>query len=105
MSYAHQGVELKPIPGVAPHPPASTPLRGQVVAMAAPGTPMVRPTVLTQRGAEVLIRIERLMEDASRSLATTPAAVSQAPTAAQPFRPDAVAAAARNATNGAIAGN
>jgi penicillin-binding protein 1A len=107
MSYAHQGIELKQMPGVPPQPPAGAPLRGQVVAMAAPGTPMVRPTVLTQRGADILIRIERLMEDASRSLAVTPTAISQLPAGAavQSQRSDALVSAARSATDGAVAGN
>jgi hypothetical protein len=30
--------------------------------------PPLRPTVLTRRGTDVLVRIERMMEDASRAL-------------------------------------
>jgi penicillin-binding protein 1A len=98
MTYAHQGIELKPIPGVAPNPPTGAPLRGQVAAMATPGAPMVRPTVLTQRGAEALIRIERLMEDASRALPSP--AVSQLPggSASLPQRSGALASAADTTT-------
>ncbi|MBM3531061.1 MAG: PBP1A family penicillin-binding protein [Alphaproteobacteria bacterium] len=105
MSYAHQGIEIKQIPGVPPPTPSNTPLRGQVVAMAAPGTPMVRPTVLTQRGAEVLVRIERLMEDASRSLGAAPATLSQLAPGSQPQGQKPLVSTARAATDAPVAGN
>ncbi len=61
MSYAHQGVELKPIPGVG----------GLTQTRVADnrGDASSRPVSLTRRGTEVLVRVERLMEDASRALA------------------------------------
>jgi penicillin-binding protein 1A len=63
MTYAHQGIELKPLIGVEK-----------------PGTHLAtirrdsdgdsqRPPVLTKRGADVLVRVERMMEDATRALA------------------------------------
>jgi penicillin-binding protein 1A len=67
MAYAHQGIELKPIPGLGPQ--SQAPAR---VAAAAPGkgdAPQ-RPSLLTRRGADILIRVERLMDDATRALAT-----------------------------------
>src|SRR5258708_32850036 len=65
MAYAHQGIEIKPLPGIAPAPPA--PSRNEVAEKGAPAPPP-RPTVLTRRGTDVLVRIERMMEDASRAL-------------------------------------
>ena len=69
--------------------------------------PALRPTVLTQRGAEVLIKIERLMEDASRALAPPVAAVSELPAGKTDaaLRTDAFASAAGNATPAAVRGN
>ena len=32
---------------------------------------MLRPTVLTKRGTDVLVRVERMMDDATRALATS----------------------------------
>ena len=77
MSYAHQGIELKNIPGVAPNPAPGTTPKAQVAAAAARDAGSLRPTVLTRRGVEALVRLERLMEDASRALAVaeTPAPV------------------------------
>ena len=65
MAYAHQGVELKQIPGLtAPlvEPRAWSPKRPKS------GSDAVRAAVLTRRGADVLLRVERLMDDATRTL-------------------------------------
>ncbi len=75
MTYGHQGIELKNIPGTLPNPaPGSVP-QAKVAAVAAAGDSAPRPAVLTRRGSDVLLRVERLMDDASRSLslAGTPA--------------------------------
>jgi len=66
MAYAHQGIELKPLVGPAT---TATPPRPEAapVAGAAPPPPP-RPTLLTKNGADILIRIERLMDDARRSM-------------------------------------
>jgi penicillin-binding protein 1A len=69
MSYAHQGIELKNIPGVAPNPaPGSVP-QARVAAVPTATDTAPRPAVLTRRGAEVLLQVERLMDDAARGLA------------------------------------
>jgi penicillin-binding protein 1A len=64
MAYAHQGVELKPIPGVPP-PPGPV---GPTLAAPRSGDEIPRPALLTRRGADILVRIEKAMEDASRAL-------------------------------------
>jgi len=69
MAYAHQGIELKPIPGLGPQAPS---VGRPVVAEGKKDgdTPPSRPTsVLTKRGADALVRLERLMDDATRALA------------------------------------
>jgi penicillin-binding protein 1A len=65
MSYAHQGVELKPIPGLGPQSPG----RAVVAEGRKEGTQEAgRHAVLTKRGAEALLRVERLMDEAVRAL-------------------------------------
>jgi len=65
MAYAHQGVELRPIPGIGGQVP-----RAGVAEAKREGSPEGgRPSVLTKRGAEALLRVERLMDDATRALA------------------------------------
>jgi penicillin-binding protein 1A len=69
VSYAHQGVEAKPIPGVpsTPAPPAPR------VADNAKLDAVPRPVLLTRRGAEILGQLERMMEDAGRRMGPAPA--------------------------------
>jgi penicillin-binding protein 1A len=86
MAYAHQGIEVKNIPGV---PAGPTPPAPQVAAAAvSEATP--RPTMLTKRSIDVLLRVERMMENATRALADAPAAQRGASVAV----PDTVASAA-----------
>jgi penicillin-binding protein 1A len=96
MEYAHQGIEVKNIAGVpqTPIPPAPS-----AVAASAKSKNEValRPAVLTQRGAQVLLRIERLMDDATRALIASGGsqrnAAAPEPAGARPSRPGTVAAA------------
>src|SRR5262249_48264591 len=69
MAYAHQGIELKPIPGLGPQGPRGA--RAAVAENKKDGeAPPPRPnSVLTKRGADALVRVERLMDDATRALA------------------------------------
>jgi penicillin-binding protein 1A len=77
MAYAHQGIDLKPIPGVAPGP---TPPAPQIAAKNEP-TPEapVRPATLTKRTTDVLLRLERMMDSASRTLGASAEPESVAP--------------------------
>jgi penicillin-binding protein 1A len=96
MTYAHAGIDLKPIPGVEGTQPARP---AAVVASAAPtAEPIQRPAVLSKKAAEVLVRIERLMEDAVREpVAGRP--ISEAPRAALPL-PVAAAEQRQSAVRG-----
>ncbi len=82
MAYAHQGIELKPLVGPAT---TATPPRPQAapVAGAAPPPPP-RPTLLTKNGADILIRIERMMDDARRSMPPTNVSSVDKPPATAP---------------------
>ena len=69
MAYAHQGIELKPIPGLGPQGPSAARVAegkkdGDAPAASRPNS------ILTKRGADALVRLERLMDDATRALAT-----------------------------------
>jgi penicillin-binding protein 1A len=77
MEYAHQGIELKNLPGLPPNPAPTAP-----VAQNGAKGDAVRPAMLTYRGAQVLVRVERMMEDARRALAAAPRAPGPSPAAA-----------------------
>jgi penicillin-binding protein 1A len=67
MEYAHQGAEIKQLPGVVVPPtrqqPAVTDAKSKSNEPAPP-----RPAVLSRRGADILVRVERMMDDAQRAL-------------------------------------
>ncbi|MGZ5802759.1 MAG: transglycosylase domain-containing protein [Xanthobacteraceae bacterium] len=109
MAYAHQGIELKNIPGLPPNP--STVAPPDLMAGAAPtgNDALPRPALLTNRGMQTLQRIERLMEDTTRKLPVKPVEQSQVP-ANKPqqsaiARPGAVAAADNEQPPGIVRGN
>ena len=71
MAYAHRGIEQKNIPGVAPgNVPVSA---AGIAADAEIGGTAQRPVLLTGRGAEILVGIERTMDNAARALGGSPA--------------------------------
>jgi penicillin-binding protein 1A len=64
MTYAHQGIELKQIPGLAaPTGPQNK------VADSGGADSVPRAPTLTKRGADILVGLERMMDDATRALA------------------------------------
>ncbi len=81
MAYAHQGVELKNITGVGPNGIAVGPvLEGNK-------NEALRPIMLTNRGVQSLLRIERLMDEAGRALIAQPI-TQETPNASAPKRAD-----------------
>jgi penicillin-binding protein 1A len=96
MEYAHQGIELKPLPGI-PVPARQLPPEA-AQAKAKPGAeepPPPRPTMLTKRGADVLARIERELDEANRALGPLPTTAAEDGTqvAAAPDKDGALAEA------------
>ena len=73
MEYAHQGIEIRQLPGV-PVPARALPAVASAKSNEPP--PPRRPTVLTKRGAEILAHVERMMEDANRAMGPLPTSVS-----------------------------
>jgi penicillin-binding protein 1A len=103
MEYAHQGIELKTIPGVGPNPPPSAPA---VADAAKNGEAALRPAVLTQKGAQILLRVEREMEEAAHALVAVPGTADATPAApAQQQRPGAFASASDGPPPAVIRGN
>jgi penicillin-binding protein 1A len=90
MAYAHQGIEIKPLSGLG----GSTHPREPVVSDAAPEA-IPRPVQLSRRSADVLVRLERRMENASRALVTAPPAGPERGAASE--RDGTVASAERSA--------
>jgi penicillin-binding protein 1A len=82
MAYAHQGVELKNITGVGPNGLSVGPILDNNKNDA------LRPVMLTNRGVQALLRVERLMDEAGRAMIAAPAVPSPAATATPPKRAD-----------------
>jgi penicillin-binding protein 1A len=85
MAYAHQGIEIKQLPGLG------APTAAPVVAAPASGNGAAppRPAMLTKRSIEVLQQVEHMMESATAALATA----STAQRGAALLAPNTVAAA------------
>jgi len=63
MTYAHQGVELHQVPGLPP------PVHTQAVADAsAKGSDEPHPVLLTRKGTDALVHVERLLDEAGHAL-------------------------------------
>jgi len=97
MAFAHDGIEIKSIPGLGP----ATAANARVAAAPSKGPEAgQRPPLLTRRGADILVRLERLMDDATRALVERDGAGRRADA---PDRPGAFAASER--PTGAVRGN
>jgi penicillin-binding protein 1A len=103
MVAAHQGVEVKDIagyPAAGPKPP--TPVASATVAaFGAPKPAEIKPgppPVLTKRGADILVRVEKLLDDAAKTAPKTssdePAEPSKPVSSSAVAFPDSFAAAA-----------
>jgi len=68
MAYAHQGIELKQLPGVPVPQVRQQPLVAENKSKSGEPAPPPRPTVLTKRGADILVGVERMMDDANRAM-------------------------------------
>jgi penicillin-binding protein 1A len=70
MAAAHQGVEIKDIAGYPTVARPPTPVASAVVASGAPRPPEIKPgppPILTKRGADILVQVEKLLDDAART--------------------------------------
>jgi penicillin-binding protein 1A len=72
MTYAHQGVELRPLPGLPPIPPHAPSVADAALLKESPAPQQL---LLTRKATDALIRIEHSLDDASHALSVeaTPA--------------------------------
>jgi penicillin-binding protein 1A len=76
MAYAHQGIEIKQLPGLAiPHERQEQSVAFKTKSGDGPPPPP-RPVMLTKKGADILVRLERMMDDANRALGPLPPSAS-----------------------------
>jgi penicillin-binding protein 1A len=95
MDYAHQGIELKQLPGVPVPPARQQPVVAEVKSKSNAPPPPARPAVLSKRGADILVRVERMMDDANKALGPVRPTVSteKKKQAAAPEKGETLAAA------------
>jgi len=107
MTAAHQGIELKPLAGVddkkQPNKPSAR------VAERKPqeteGPPLPYSLLLTRHGADVLVHMERLFDEARRALIETPQTTSAIQPGATQQTPGAVASATEQPSGSVVRGN
>jgi penicillin-binding protein 1A len=63
MAYAHQGIELRPLPGLPAPEHAPT-----ITDTSFKGSQERHPILLTRKGTDALVRVEHLLDDADRAL-------------------------------------
>lgn len=69
MVAAHQGVEVKELPGVGMGEKLPQPASAAMAQAGQPKTLEIKPgppPVLTRRGAEILVQVEKMLDDAAR---------------------------------------
>jgi penicillin-binding protein 1A len=72
MVAAHQGVEIKELPGVGlgakvAAPAATAAGVGNGASKSAENKPPPPPPILTRRGADILVQVEKMLDDAART--------------------------------------
>jgi penicillin-binding protein 1A len=97
MAYAHQGIELRQLPGVPP-PQKPPPV---VAATLKPGD-VPQQILLTRKGTEALLHVERVLDEASRALAAqaSPGGAPLGTREGSAARSSAVAAAGEQSADG-----
>ena len=96
MTIAHQGIEIKELPGVGMGTRLPHPAMRQIVAGAIaqpPRAPEIKPgppPVLTKRGADVLVQIEKMLDEAGKTADKTTSA-TEPPTSGKPVSSSALA--------------
>ena len=104
MTSAHQGIEIKPIAGVNYGRPTKGPARvAERESRETEGPPLPFSLLLTRHGADVLVRMERLFDEARRALIDAPQTTSQNRGGTQP--PGPVASASGQPNSGLVRGN
>src|SRR5471032_603486 len=74
MTVAHQGVEIKEIAGIGAGQKAPAAAGAAAGAAKVADTKPGPPPILTKRGADILVRVEKMLDDAGRTLGKTSSA-------------------------------
>jgi len=80
MTVAHQGIEIKELAGVGMGVKLPKPAQAEVAANGAQAAPKIidikpgPPPVLTKRGADTLVQIEKMLDDAAKTADKTTSA-------------------------------
>jgi penicillin-binding protein 1A len=95
MVAAHQGVEIKEIAGIGAGTklPATTAANASAASKAAEAKPVGPPPILTKRGADILVHVEKLFDDAATSMGAPPAEPPKPVSSSAVPYPDSFAAA------------
>src|SRR6201747_776064 len=90
MVVAHQGVEIREIPGIgAGQKIASPAAAAATVASSAPDAKAGPPPILTKRGADILVRVEKMLDEAGKGTGKTSS--SEPPKPVKPVSSNALA--------------
>ena len=95
MTAAHQGVEIKDIAGYPTGPRLPAPVAATFAANGAPRPPEIKPgppPVLTKRGADVLVQVEKMLDEAAKTAGEPPKTVKPVSSNSAAF-PESFAAA------------
>ena len=76
MTYAHQGIEIKPLPGIQAPPARQQPAFATLAPNPGEPPPPPRPVMLSKQGAQILSGIEQMMKEADRTMRPLPADLS-----------------------------
>jgi penicillin-binding protein 1A len=72
MVAAHQGVEIKEIAGIGAGQKIASPAAAAAnVASSAPDAKVGPPPILTKRGADILVRVEKMLDEAGKTTGKT----------------------------------
>ncbi|MEO6945799.1 MAG: PBP1A family penicillin-binding protein [Nitrobacter sp.] len=93
MTAAHRGVEIKDIAGVAAPAKPTAAAAAKIAAGEADENP-APPPILTKRGADILVRVEKMLDEAAKTLGKTSAAEPAKPSPSSPPKPVSASAAA-----------
>jgi len=106
MTAAHQGIELKPLAGVDNKKPTAAPARvAERKPQESEGPPLPYSLLLTRHGADVLVHMERLFDEARRALIETPQTTSGIKPGTPSQASNTVASASRQPSTSVVRGN
>jgi len=76
MAYAHEGIEIKPLPGIPAPKERQQPAVVAFKTKPGDAPPARRPVMLSKSGAEILSQLEQMLDAANRALGPLPPTVS-----------------------------